>query len=140
MRTKPLLVALLALGLAGCGSTRPAGPGSAASANRAATVRNPAAAQATAQTEFGLLAGGDYGGAWDLWTDAAKQTIGRADFVRLESACRTQLAQATEVVSTTTVDADTVDVAWKRGPVTGVDRLLFVGGGWRVQPGARPHC
>jgi hypothetical protein len=132
-----LLAALLAtavLVVAGCGADRPGAPGTAASANRGAAVRNGAAAQATAQTEFGLLAGGDYGRAWDLWTEAAQQAVSRDDFVRLTSTCRPQLGVLTEVVSVHGIDDNTVDVTWKRGAATGVDRLLYSGGSWRYQP------
>jgi hypothetical protein len=126
---------LAAAGLAGCASTTPAasGPGSAASANRAAGVDNPEAATATAQTEFGLLAGGDYGGAWDLWSQAAQQSITRTDFVALNTACPNK-GVPVQVVATNPVNDREVDVDWKRGPQSGTAALLYASGTWRYQP------
>jgi hypothetical protein len=127
--------------LAGCaGGGGPAGgpdggsgSGSAAPANRAGAVRGPEAARATAQTEFGLLAGGDYGGAWDLWSDTAKAAIGRADFVALNTACPRR-GVPVEVVTVRLLDDSDVDVDWKRGTQTGSARLVYAGGSWRYQP------
>ncbi|GAA5188767.1 hypothetical protein GCM10023322_40170 [Rugosimonospora acidiphila] len=139
MRSMPVLLscALLCLavvGLSGCSDDRPAGgPGSAASANRAAAVRNPEAATATAQTEFGLLAGGDYGGAWDLWSQAAQQSISRADFVALNTDCPAKGVPG-EVVATHPAGDGEVDIDWKRGAQSGTASLLFTGGSWRYQP------
>jgi hypothetical protein len=124
------------LGLAGCTADRPAGaggPGDPGTANRAAAVANPEAAGATAQTEFGLLAGGDYGGAWDLLSQAAQQSITRVDFVALNTACPRRGVPG-EVVAVRPVDGGEVDVDWKRGQQSGTAQLLFVGGAWRYQP------
>jgi hypothetical protein len=132
----PTLVLIAALGLAGCASSAPAatGPGSAASANQAAGVRSLEAARATAQTEFGLLAGGDYGGAWDLWSDQAKQAVSRADFIARSTACPPGKGVMTQVVSTTLVDDNNVDVSWQRAGQTGTARLTYTGGTWHYQP------
>jgi hypothetical protein len=124
------------LGLSGCTADHPAGtggPGSAGSANRAAGVANPEAAGATAQTEFGLLAGGDYGGAWELLSQAAQQSISRADFVAVNTACPLRGVPG-EVVAVRPVNDGEVDVDWKRGQQSGTAQLLFVGGAWRYQP------
>jgi hypothetical protein len=133
----PLPVRVLALALvlavAGCdGGRQPTGPSSPGPVNRAGTVRGPEAARATAQTEFGLIAGGDYGGAWDLWTAAAQQAIGRADFVALGAKCPRGLS--TTATGQRPVDDDTVTVDWRRGDQTGTARLVYTGGAWRYQP------
>ena len=127
---------VLGLGLCGCAErpATPAGPGSASSANRAAAVANPEAATATAQTEFGLLAGGDYGGAWDLWSQAAQQSITRTDFIALNTACP-QHGVPVEVVAVRPVGDTEVDIDWKRATQSGTALLLYTGGAWRYQPG-----
>jgi hypothetical protein len=128
-------LAALAGSGAGCGAGggRPAtGPTAAGTVNRAGTVRGPEAAQATAQTEFGLLAGGDYAGAWDLWTADAQRAVGRADFVALGATCPRGVP-ATATVRRL-VDDDTVALDWRRGDRTGTATVVYTGGSWRYQP------
>src|SRR5258706_15465881 len=108
-----LALALLAAA-PGCGGGHvAAGPSAAGTVNRAGTVRGPEAARATAQTEFGLLAGGDYGGAWDLWTAAAQEAVGRADFVALGATCPRGVA--TTATGQRLLDDDTASVDWRQG-------------------------
>jgi hypothetical protein len=132
--TRPLVIAALALGTVACSHPRPAVSSSPGTVNQAAGVRSIEGARATAQTEFGLLAGGDYAGAWELWTDAAKRTVGRSDLVAHATACRPGLGMAAQVVSARTVDDNNIDVAWQRGARTGTARLVYTGGAWRFQP------
>ncbi|GIH17408.1 hypothetical protein [Rugosimonospora africana] len=130
-----LVLAVSTAGLAGCGAAAPtaSGSGSAASANRAAAVDNPEAATATAQTEFGLLAGGDFGGAWELWSQDAQRSITRTDFVALNTACPSK-GVAAQVVATRPVNDGEVDIDWTRGSQSGTASLLYAGGTWRYQP------
>jgi hypothetical protein len=136
--TRPLAITALALGIgaapAACSHPRPAESANPGAVNQAAGVRSIEGAQATAQTEFGLLAGGDYAGAWELWTDAAKHAVGRPGFVAHAAACRPGLGVAARVVSVRPVDDNDVDVAWQRGTQTGTARLIYAGGAWRFQP------
>jgi hypothetical protein len=134
------LARVLVLGVALCavtGCTAGGGrvvsrPSAAGTVNRAGTVRGPEAAEATAQTEFGLLAGGDYGGAWDLWTVEAQRAISRADFVALGAGCpRGVPAEATDQ---RLVDDGTLTLDWRRGDQTGTARVVYTGGAWRYQP------
>jgi hypothetical protein len=128
-----LTLAAVVVVVAGCGGARPvSGPTVAGTVNRAGTVRGPEAARATAQTEFGLLAGGDYGGAWDLWTEAAQGTINRSAFVTLGSTCPRGVPAT--FAGQTVVDDDTVTVDWRRGDLSGTARLVYENGAWRYQP------
>jgi hypothetical protein len=132
------LTLVLLVGLAGCGhstsggaaSATATGPGSAASANHAAGARSVTAARTTAQTEFGLLAGGDYGGAWDLWSDAAKKQLSRADFLALNRTCPPKLGTAVQITGVGEVDQNTVQVVWTGGTA----RLVYAGDKWTFQP------
>jgi hypothetical protein len=134
------LAALAVAGcLAGCSGGEPrataTGPGSAASANRAAGARGTAAAQATAQTEFGLLAGGDFAGAWDLWSATAQATISRPDFVRLNTTCPPPRGIPTSIVEVRMLDDSTAVVSWRQATTTGTSRLVYAAGAWRYEPG-----
>jgi hypothetical protein len=129
------LVFFTLLALSGCGgSSLPANPGPAAPANQAATAQGTLAAQTTAQTEFGLLAGGDYGHAWDLWSDAAKQTIARVDFITLNKSCPEQLGAMTKIVTTRPISNTTVAIDWQRATQTGTVQMVYAGGSWRFEP------
>jgi hypothetical protein len=98
--------------------------------NRAAQARGELAARSTAQTEFGLLAGGDYAHAWDLWSAAAQQAIGRAEFVALNSTCPAGLGMAATVTAALPISDTTVLIQWQRPIPPGADQS---GAG---QPGA----
>jgi hypothetical protein len=137
-----LVLAAVLFATAGCGggplaagptAGPPAtGPATAGAVNRAGTVPGPEGARATALTEFGLLAGGDYGGAWDLWTADAQRAVTRADFVALGAGCPRGVPAVQS--GQTFVDDATVTVDWRRGDRTGTARLLYTGGAWRYQP------
>ena len=133
-----VLAGLVVLGSAGCSSSRPGGgsSGSAASPGdqAVARARGSVEAKAVAETEFGLLAGGDYGGAWALWTDDAKAAVPRDEFVSQSVGCRPGLAVATRVVTADPVDATHVRITWDRGGRTGVAEMLQINGAWRYQP------
>jgi hypothetical protein len=139
-----VLVGLAVLGPAGCASSRPCGDLPAAGASRrtvaspgdqaVARARGSVEAKAVAETEFGLLAGGDYGGAWALWTDDAKAVVPRDDYVSQSAVCRPGLAVATRVVSTDPVDATHVRITWDRGGRTGIAEMFQINGAWRYRP------
>jgi hypothetical protein len=44
-------------------------------------------AKIAAQTVFDRFSGGDFGGAWDMYTATGKQAISKADYVKLNEAC-----------------------------------------------------
>ena len=129
------LAVLLMVSGCGGGSSLPAHPAPAAPANRPATAPGVLAARTTAQTEFGLLAGGDYGHAWDLWTDAAKKTISRAHFITSNAKCSGQLGLSTTVVAARAVSGTVVMIGWRRQNQTGTATMIYVGGVWRFEPG-----
>jgi hypothetical protein len=127
-----LTLAAVVVVAAGCGGRTAVGPTVAGTVNGAGTVRGPEAARATAQTEFGLLAGGDYGGAWDLWTATAQEAVTRPAFVALGATCPRGVPAT--FAGQTVLDDDTVTVDWRRGDLTGTARLVYEGGAWRYQP------
>jgi hypothetical protein len=138
-RIDPALVGqvlFVLLVLAGCAAkpSLPANPGTAAPPNQAAGAQFALAAQTTAQTEFGLLAGGDYGHAWDLWSDAAKQTIARADFITLNTTCPLGLGTLTKVLAARPLSSTSVAIDWQRDTRTGTVQMVYAAGTWHFEP------
>lgn len=124
---------------AACDSSSPAAdPGTTASADQtsdqASGVLSVEAAVDTAQAEFGMLTGGDYGHAWDLWTAAAQASVPRANFVALGSTCTAMRGVPYEVLSSRRVDQYTVDVSYRRANKDGTSRLTFYSDAWHYQP------
>ncbi|QMU71573.1 hypothetical protein [Streptacidiphilus sp. P02-A3a] len=91
-------------------------------------------ADSVASEEFGLLAGGGWAQAWDLWADSARQVLTQADFVRLNTECRPVLGTPYVIDSSTKVDSTTVRIDWHRATATGSDTLSYQAGKWRFLP------
>jgi hypothetical protein len=58
-----------------------------AAATAGAEPKTVDGAKTAAQTVFDRFAGGDYAGAWDLYTAAGKAAITKVDYVKLNEAC-----------------------------------------------------
>src|ERR1700753_254823 len=83
------LLAVAAAGLAaGCTDDDNA-PATAAAApdSGGAEPKTVDGARAAAQTVFDRFSGGDFAGAWDMYTQAGKQAISQADYVELNNVC-----------------------------------------------------
>ena len=93
-------------------------------------------AEATAQRQFGVIAGGDWGSAWDMWTPSAQALISRADLVRLNTACPVGLGTLYLIDSRDLRAPDTAEISWHRGTDTGRTTLHLVDGSWLVEPDA----
>lgn len=95
-------------------------------------------ARTSAQQEFGLLAAGDWAGAWERWTDAAKEALSEDDFIRLDTACPPALGVSRVVGSATRIDPVTVVVTWRAGTgageSVGQDTMTYQDGAWRFTP------
>lgn len=81
-----VLIAVSALGLgAACSDDKTAGhPAQAAGGPEPKTLDG---AKLAAQTVFDRFAGGDFAGAWDMYTATGKQAISKADYVELNQVC-----------------------------------------------------
>lgn len=93
-------------------------------------------AYAVARQEFGLLSGGGWAQAWDLWTASAQRTVPQAEFVRVNTACRPAIGVPYVIDSGTVTDPTTVRITWHRADVTGSNSLLYQSGHWRFAPDA----
>ncbi|MFC8448723.1 hypothetical protein [Kitasatospora sp. NPDC057223] len=91
-------------------------------------------AEGVASQEFGLLAGSGWAQAWSLWSESAQQAISQADFVRLNTECPTALGVPYVIRHSTTVDQNTVLIAWNRAGTTGSSTLVHESGRWRFVP------
>lgn len=126
-----VLPAFIAAALAaGCAT------GSATSAESGATPSgpDPHQAQAVADREFGLLAGGGWGAAWDLWTASARRAVSRADFVRIDSACRPWLGQPFTIAEVSWPNTGHLTVKWEHAGTSGTSAVVDQDGAWRFQP------
>lgn len=127
---RPLPLLAIAGTVAACGAT--GSPSAAPSPQPPVLVM----AEATAQRQFGLIAGGDWGSAWDMWTAHAQSLITRADVVRLNITCPVRLGVAYLIDARELTAPDAATVTWHRGTQTGTTTLRLVDGAWRVEPDA----
>jgi len=82
------LVAVAALGLStACSDDAGTTPGRPAQAAGGPEPKNLDGAKLAAQTVFDRFAGGDFAGAWDMYTAAGQRAISKADYVQLNQAC-----------------------------------------------------
>jgi hypothetical protein len=72
---------------AGVATTPPGAPSTAPASSGGAEPQTETGVRAVATDEFDSFAGGDYGGAWDLFYGLAKKLISRADYIRLFKLC-----------------------------------------------------
>ncbi|MER5641226.1 hypothetical protein ABT095_30310 [Kitasatospora sp. NPDC002227] len=94
------------------------------------------AAEALARQEFGLLAGGGWAQAWQLWPPDAQQAISQGDFVRLNTECRPLLGLPYVIDRSTKTDPDTVRVDWHRAELAGSSTVVHRDGRWQFTPDA----
>ena len=132
MRTMVMLFTglLTAVWLAGCSArSGPAPPAGTAGPQGAQ-------AEAVADQEFGLLAAGDWPGAWKLWTDSAQHVISESAYVQLNTECKPRLGVAYVIWQAQRTGATTVLVRWTRGTARGSNAMLYQQGAWKFAPSA----
>jgi hypothetical protein len=135
MRTMVMLFTglLAAVWLAGCSArSGPAPPAGTAGPQGA----QGAQAESVADQEFGLLAAGDWPGAWKLWTDSAKHVLGESAYVRLNTECQPRLGVPYVIWQAQRTGATTVLVRWTRGAARGSNAMLYQQGAWKFAPSA----
>lgn len=128
-----LLVPIVGLALAGCGS---GGGRSDPSAAAAPSGSSAAALRAVAAQELNTYSAGQYGAAWDLWDSAGQHAISRADYVALFTRCRDAFAGVGFKITSATVSGTAGTVATDRGGVPVVFAFNLEDGRWRYQPPA----
>ncbi|MDG4766710.1 hypothetical protein O7632_21800 [Solwaraspora sp. WMMD406] len=135
-----VLVGVAALVLvAGC-TTPPGrdtvGPSAAAPTPSQSPIQvNVADALAVAQQEFSLIAGGDWTGAWQLWTEEAQKSVPEEVFVDANETCPVQPGVEFELQEVTPVSETAVDLTWRRDDRVGNSSLRLEDDTWRFDPG-----
>jgi hypothetical protein len=96
---------------------------------------NVAEALKTAEKEFGLLAKGDWAGAWALWTDRAKKEVAQAVFVEANTACPAALKRQYQLQAVTPVSDTLIELTFRRGDQVEHGALRSSNSAWAFEPG-----
>ncbi|MCA2214845.1 hypothetical protein [Jidongwangia harbinensis] len=135
---RPATLALAALAVltfsAGCSDDEPAPAGNAA----AAAVDGPEpktieGAKAAAQTVFDRFSGGDFAGAWDMYTARGKQAISKDDYVKLNTACARK-GLAIQLSSARMEGTDKAVVIAKQLVAAQSYTMVYEGDAWKLEP------
>lgn len=131
------LVAVTALALASaCSddkSDAPAGNAAAAAAAGGAEPKTIEGAKTAAQTVFDRFSGGDFAGAWDMYTTAGKQAISKDDYVKLNTAC-SRKGLAIQLTSARMEGADRAVVIAKQLVAAQSYTMVYEGNAWKLEP------
>ena len=135
------IVVPLFLGVAGCSDKDDSSgsPSDRPTVEVTAQPQDAASAQVTAEQVFDNLTAGDWAGAWDLWTDSAKEAITKDAYVDLVSTCTAQQGDYV-VTAVTPVDASTATIKWTHTPTgstagqTGTSTVRYQSGAWKFEP------
>ena len=90
-------------------------------------------ARAAAQTVFDRFSGGDFAGAWDMYTAAGKQAISKDDYVKLNEAC-SRKGLAIQLTSARMEGADRAVVIAKQLVAAQSYTMVYEGDAWRLEP------
>ena len=90
-------------------------------------------AKAAAQTVFDRFAGGDFAGAWDMYTAAGKAAISKDDYVKLNQAC-SRKGLAITLSSARMDGADHAIVIAKQLVATQSYTMVYESGAWKLEP------
>ena len=129
------LIAVAALSFtAGCSGDDEAPAGNAAAA--AAGGPEPKTidgAKTAAQTVFDRFSGGDFAGAWDMYTAKGKQAISKADYVKLNEAC-SRKGLAISLTSARMEGSDRAVVIAKQLVAAQSYTMVYENGAWKLEP------
>jgi hypothetical protein len=90
-------------------------------------------ARAAAQTVFDRFSGGDFAGAWDMYTQAGKQAISKADYVKLNEAC-SRKGLAIQLTSARMEGTDRAIVIAKQLVAAQSYTMVYEGNAWKLEP------
>jgi hypothetical protein len=124
--------AALTLVTACSGDEEPAGDAAqaAAAGPESKTIEG---AKAAAQTVFDRFAGGDFAGAWDMYTAAGKQAISKDDYVKLNQAC-SRKGLAIQLTSARMDGTDRAVVIAKQLVAAQSYTMVYEGDAWKLEP------
>jgi hypothetical protein len=113
-------------------SDSPAGNAAAAAAG-GPEPKTVEGAKAAAQTVFDRFSGGDYAGAWDMYTAAGKAAISKADYVKLNEAC-SRKGLAIQLTSARMDGTDRAIVIAKQLVAAQSYTMAYENGAWKLAP------
>ncbi|AEV87546.1 hypothetical protein ACWT_6534 [Actinoplanes sp. SE50] len=116
------------------GDDAPAGNAAAAAAG-GPEPKTLDGAKAAAQTVFDRFSGGDFAGAWEMYTSAGKQAISKDDYVKLNQAC-SRKGLAITLTSARMEGVDKAIVIAKQLVAAQSYTMVYEGNGWRLEPAA----
>ena len=90
-------------------------------------------AKAAAQTVFDRFSGGDFAGAWDMYTAKGKQAISKADYVKLNEAC-SRKGLAISLTSARMEGSDRAVVIAKQLVAAQSYTMMYENGAWKLEP------
>ncbi|BCJ55519.1 hypothetical protein Asp14428_69940 [Actinoplanes sp. NBRC 14428] len=90
-------------------------------------------AKAAAQTVFDRFSGGDFGGAWDMYTAAGKAAISKTDYIKLNETC-SRKGLAIQLTSARMEGADKAVVIAKQLVAAQSYTMVYEQDGWRLEP------
>src|ERR671921_1019843 len=129
------LIAVAALSFtAGCSGDDEAPAGNAAAA--AAGGPEPKTidgARAAAQTVFDRFSGGDFAGAWEMYTAKGKQAISKGDYVKLNTAC-SRKGLAIQLTSARMEGTDRAVVIAKQLVAAQSYTMVYENNAWKLEP------
>jgi hypothetical protein len=90
-------------------------------------------AKAAAQTVFDRFSGGDFAGAWDMYTAAGKKAISKEDYVKLNQVC-SRKGLAIQLTSARMEGADRAVVIAKQLVAAQSYTMVYEGDAWKLEP------
>jgi len=130
------LIAVAAVSLTtACSDDKEAAPAgnAAAAAAGGPQPKTIEGAKVAAQTVFDRFSGGDFAGAWDMYTDAGKKAITKADYVKLNTAC-SRKGLAITLSSARMEGADRAVVIAKQLVAAQSYTMVYEKDSWKLEP------
>ena len=90
-------------------------------------------ARAAAQTVFDRFSGGDFAGAWDMYTAAGKAAISKEDYVKLNEAC-SRKGLAIQLTSARMDGPDRAIVIAKQLVAAQSYTMVYENNAWKLEP------
>jgi hypothetical protein len=110
-----------------------AGKTTAAAAANGPQPKTLDAAKLAAQTLFDRFSGGDFAGAWEMYTATGKKAISQADYVKLNEACARK-GLAITLTSARLEGADKAIVIAKQLVAAQSYTMIYEGDAWKLEP------
>lgn len=113
----------------------PAGNAAVAAGGGGPEPKTVDGAKAAAQTVFDRFSGGDFGGAWEMYTSAGKQAISKDDYVKLNQVC-SRKGLAIQLTSARMEGVDKAIVIAKQLVAAQSYTMVYEKDAWKLEPAA----